>query len=81
MTLIDYADNETKVWEAIQELEVMFPAPKAEDSIANNLIGPVNEIKTVNSDPPKAKQSDNNDKNNTNGNLGPSTYFSYVPNS
>lgn len=34
VTLIDYANNETKVKDAIQELEQLFPPPKAEESLS-----------------------------------------------
>jgi hypothetical protein len=35
ITLRDYASNEQKVREAIQELEVMFPPPKAEEGLSS----------------------------------------------
>ena len=35
VTLRDYASNEQKVREAIQELEVMFPPPKAEEGLSS----------------------------------------------
>lgn len=35
MTLRDYASNEQKVREAIQELEIMFPPPKAEEGLCS----------------------------------------------
>mmetsp|Transcript_13579 Transcript_13579/g.23118 ORF Transcript_13579/g.23118 Transcript_13579/m.23118 type:complete len:91 (+) Transcript_13579:1910-2182(+) len=34
VTLKDYASNEMKVREAIQELEIMFPPPKAEEGLS-----------------------------------------------
>ena len=35
VTLRDYASNETKVREAIQELEQLFPPPKAEEGLSS----------------------------------------------
>ena len=35
ITLRDYASNEQKVREAIQELEVMFPPPNAEEGLSS----------------------------------------------
>lgn len=35
VTLRDYASNEQKVREAIQELEAMFPPPKAEEGLSS----------------------------------------------
>ena len=35
ITLKDYASNEQKVREAIQELEIMFPPPKAEEGLSS----------------------------------------------
>jgi len=35
ITLRDYASNEQKVREAIQELEQMFPPPKAEEGLSS----------------------------------------------
>lgn len=35
ITLRDYASNEHKVREAIQELEQMFPPPKAEEGLSS----------------------------------------------
>ncbi len=35
VTLRDYASNEQKVREAIQELEIMFPPPKAEEGLSS----------------------------------------------
>jgi hypothetical protein len=34
VSLIDYASNDTKVREAIQELETLFPPPKAEEGLS-----------------------------------------------
>ena len=34
ITLIDYASNDNKVREAIQELETLFPPPKAEEGLS-----------------------------------------------
>jgi hypothetical protein len=34
ITLIDYASNDNKVREAIQELEILFPPPKAEEGLS-----------------------------------------------
>lgn len=33
-SLIDYASNDTKVREAIAELEMLFPPPKAEEALS-----------------------------------------------
>jgi hypothetical protein len=35
VTLIDYASNEGKVRDAIGELEVLFPPPKAEEGLSS----------------------------------------------
>ena len=34
LSLIDYASNEAKVKEAISELEMLFPPPKAEEGLS-----------------------------------------------
>jgi hypothetical protein len=34
ISLIDYASNDNKVREAIQELETLFPPPKAEEGLS-----------------------------------------------
>jgi hypothetical protein len=34
VTLIDYASSETKVREAITELEILFPPPKNEEGLS-----------------------------------------------
>lgn len=42
ITLIDYAGNEAKVRDAISELEILFPLPKADDGF-NYPFGPDND--------------------------------------